>query len=148
MRSRKKNTNATSAAQPSPTDHRVLRNVNSWHGTGIPCLYLLRELWFPVLGLFVVVAVMIPRWPLYPITRYSTASLLWPALGFALLSMIDGIFKRSIARRIEWGGIWGWFEPKYTEEHSRGRIAFEKIMLGCLAIGLAVRAIVLETFPG
>ena len=109
-------------------------------------LYLLRELWFPVLAIFVCIVAICVRWPLAPLTEEVTYILpsgvpvqttrqgsseqyLWLTLGLACLSLVAALIRRRLARWLQW---------KYNEDYALWRTSVWKYRFGVPAIALAL----------
>lgn len=109
-------------------------------------LYLLRELWFPVLAILICIIAICVRWPLAPLMEEVTYTMpsgvsvqttrqgsqeqyLWVALMLAVLSLIAALLRRKSSRWMQW---------KYSEDYAAWHAAAAKYELGIPAIALAL----------
>ena len=85
-------------------------------------IYLLKNLWFPVLCTIASIVIFILTLPL---TVPSVYLLLIPTAILLVASFIFALFKRPLTRRLLW---------KYTEEYATGMINNDKYFCGIGAV--------------
>lgn len=84
-------------------------------------LYLLKQCWFSVLCMIIVIITM-----LFTQEEFKLISL-FPIL-FAVISLVESIFRRRITRYIQW---------KYSKEYSEYKTGETKIVSGIFAVVFA-----------